>query len=1199
VVRSVSYTATDTSDSITSSSVSVSWTVGTPASLTLARSANNVTVGTNVTITATVKDTYSNNVSGETITLIDSDSNSYTVTDNNNGTYSFTVTRTVNTTITYTASDTAYSLTNTITVTYLPGSLSTLTITTADAIKAINTNKTISVTATDTYGNLLTGKTINLTGDDSSTYTPTSSSGGTYTFTVTSSSVGAVIYTANSGTIHSNTVTITWITHGDPTSITLSGTTTNIQVTKNTTLTATIKDANNISVSGETVTLTGDDSSSYTPINGGNGDGTYSFTVTSSSVGTVVYTAHDAAFSLDSNTISINYLALGPPTTITLASSNTTLTVGSNNTLTSTVTDSNSFRVPGQIVKILNVSSTDNTDGTYTSTVTNTVAETVNYTSSVYQSINNLIPSMSGLYAWYDGADLSTITTSSDRLTQWTDKTGHNYNATPVTNYDGPTINPNGGLYFNGSNYLQLPNGAIPYGDASYTIVAVTTNSSSNFGAIIGGGDPLTANGSNWLYINSGGSGRPSNFWPTNSLDSQYQLGVGDTSILYCDYASGGTRKLYTNITADLVSDTPGTRVQANNYNYIGVMWNTYYNIPYTGTINEILVFNSVLTTPQKQLVEGYLAWKWNIKNYLPSNHPYKNTNLSSLISSSPVSVSYTVGAAYAVVITASTTTIQNGSNVSITAKVVDRYNNPIPNKSISLTRSSGSTLSGTSNSNGLYVFTVTSILATTITYTATHNSFTSNSISVTYTPGIATNLTLSSSTLSATVGDSITLTATLKDSNNNNVSGQTVAINDTISTTDNGDGTYTASRTNTVAQTYTYTATQSTLTSNTVSVDYSPGAPNSISISVSPTTQTVGSSVTITATILDLFGNGISGQSIVLTGDDSSTQTHTTSTGGIYEFSKSSTVAGTVNYTVSGTGSSSGISSSSVAVIYTAGTPTTIEISQSAESKSVGAIANITITLKDTYNNYVPGQTVVIHASDSSTITVTDNNDGTYSGPVSSTVTGSITYYGTCGSLTSSNKSVLWTHGPETSIFISGGNTSVIKNTNVTLTVTDTDAYSNGIAGQTINITDDITTPNTYTGTDNGDGTYTFSVTSSTATTVNYTANNTVTNLSSSSVSVQYTTDLTSLTLTGATTVTVNTNATITATVLDATGTAVINDTVTVAGDDSSTYTATNNNDGTYSFSVTSSVATTVNYTASDTTYSLTSNSVAVIYTV
>jgi hypothetical protein len=54
----------------------------------------------------------------------------------------------------------------------------------------------------------------------------------------------------------------------------------------------------------------------------------------------------------------------------------------------------------------------------------------------------------------------------------------------------------------------------------------------------------------------------------------------------------------------------------------------------YLGYIQEILFYNSVLTLSQRQLVEGYLAWKWGVQTNLPVAHPYYSTSaLNSTVS--------------------------------------------------------------------------------------------------------------------------------------------------------------------------------------------------------------------------------------------------------------------------------------------------------------------------------------------------------------------------------------------------------------------------------------------------------------------------------------------------------------------------------------------------------------------------------------
>jgi hypothetical protein len=46
----------------------------------------------------------------------------------------------------------------------------------------------------------------------------------------------------------------------------------------------------------------------------------------------------------------------------------------------------------------------------------------------------------------------------------------------------------------------------------------------------------------------------------------------------------------------------------------------------FNGLIGEIIVFTSLLSDTNRQLVEGYLAWKWGTAGSLPADHPFKLT---------------------------------------------------------------------------------------------------------------------------------------------------------------------------------------------------------------------------------------------------------------------------------------------------------------------------------------------------------------------------------------------------------------------------------------------------------------------------------------------------------------------------------------------------------------------------------------------
>jgi hypothetical protein len=48
-------------------------------------------------------------------------------------------------------------------------------------------------------------------------------------------------------------------------------------------------------------------------------------------------------------------------------------------------------------------------------------------------------------------------------------------------------------------------------------------------------------------------------------------------------------------------------------------------NAWYKGRIGEIILYSTALTNPQRQQVEGYLAWKWGLQAKLPGTHAYKS----------------------------------------------------------------------------------------------------------------------------------------------------------------------------------------------------------------------------------------------------------------------------------------------------------------------------------------------------------------------------------------------------------------------------------------------------------------------------------------------------------------------------------------------------------------------------------------------
>ena len=88
-------------------------------------------------------------------------------------------------------------------------------------------------------------------------------------------------------------------------------------------------------------------------------------------------------------------------------------------------------------------------------------------------------------------------------------------------------------------------------------------------------------------------------------------------------------------------------------------------NFIYGGTINEFLVFSPNLKLQERQRVEGYLAWKWNLNQDLSTSHPYHSIPPNSTIGFTPLDITNCVIWLDAMGNPASNFTFSSGSNIS------------------------------------------------------------------------------------------------------------------------------------------------------------------------------------------------------------------------------------------------------------------------------------------------------------------------------------------------------------------------------------------------------------------------------------------------------------------------------------------------------------------------------------------------------
>jgi len=456
---------------------------------------------------------------------------------------------------------------------------------------------------------------------------------------------------------------------------------------------------------------------------------------------------------------------------------------------------------------------------------------------------------------------------------------------------------------------------------------------------------------------------------------------------------------------------------------------------------------------------------------------------------------------------------------------------------SLSVTSGSGSLSSGNTTgtiANGTSSVTISGvkynitesnvkISATQTSGTPSMTSATSNSFTVLPDPNNSSLIPVSSN-ITANGTSAQVLTVQAKDAAGNNLltDGSTVTITKLSGTgsigpvTDNDDGTYTASVTApTAVGSGVFVATingnpvkSGTGSQTQVTVNYIPGAANAAKSTLSPITASIPdngvSTQMLTVQAIDANGNNLTtgGQTVMITrlsgvGNITGVTDHSN---GTYTATVSSAIAGSGVFTATlgGNPVKSGNSNQSSATITftlgaadaTASTLTPISSTINADGTST---QTLTVQVNDANgNNFTTGGATVTITQKSGTGTisvVSDNNDGTYIATVTASAsTGSGVFIATLNSNpvkngTSSQTQATVFYGSDAALStltpttesITGDGSSTID---LTVQVKGFDGNDVTVGGETVTITKSSGTGTISSVTDNGDGSYTATVT-------------------------------------------------------------------------------------------------------------------------
>jgi hypothetical protein len=253
---------------------------------------------------------------------------------------------------------------------------------------------------------------------------------------------------------------------------------------------------------------------------------------------------------------------------------------------------------------------------------------------------------------------------------------------------------------------------------------------------------------------------------------------------------------------------------------------------------------------------------------------------------------------------------------------------------------------------------------------------------------------------------------------------------------------------------------------------------PTTITLSADPSSAVVNSSVLLTATVSDQFGNPVTDGTVVsfTTSLGSVSSVTATTVGGVVTATLNSTVAGvaTVTATVNSL-------SATAQVTFTPGAPFTLTLTAVPSTLPVGSSSALTATATDQYGNAVADGTVVSFTTSLGSVSpVTATTvGGVVTATLNSTVAGVAIVTATVNSL-SATALVTFTPGAPFTLTLTATPATLPVGNSSTLTATATDQYGNPVAdGTTISFTTSLGTLSSSTAnTSGGDASVTLSST-------------------------------------------------------------------------------------------------------------------------
>jgi len=266
----------------------------------------------------------------------------------------------------------------------------------------------------------------------------------------------------------------------------------------------------------------------------------------------------------------------------------------------------------------------------------------------------NWDPSLISTALWLDAADASTVTASSSLITEWRDKSGNGKHVTAADalrpTYTSAGLNAKSVVTYSGSQSLQAATasdwkflhdgtkhsvfavwkaGTSSDPNATYSLCSTRTSGANTVGALIRFDDRTTIPLNNaFAHTAVNLFGESSQTYVNNiSANDSHSPNVATMVGVDADPSNSTAVDrsiIRINAGAQIKNNTGDTSAPSTNNPQHAIIIGASQTNYLAGYIAEFVIVSGVVTTLNRQRIEGYLAHKWGLTANLPNDHPYK-----------------------------------------------------------------------------------------------------------------------------------------------------------------------------------------------------------------------------------------------------------------------------------------------------------------------------------------------------------------------------------------------------------------------------------------------------------------------------------------------------------------------------------------------------------------------------------------------